>query len=166
MLEPCQAMPRFGSLTWTCCQHMCPNPSCSLHMNWKSSSILQCKSEWLRYQCVGLCTALAPSVTPATQMQRALKLRAAAATAFIQKHSPDSSHDQAMELYRWGISLVQSRALTFRGRKYLCPGADMFNFEPRNDRREANAGESFLRYHHLTMESLQIYADRDCVAGI
>lgn len=98
-------------------------------------------------------------------MQRVLHQRGATVVKYIQEHSEHVTSQEALELYKWGMSLVQSRALTFRGRKYLCPLADMFNYEPRNDKREANAGESFLRYHQLSSDGLQIFADRDCAAG-
>lgn len=101
-----------------------------------------------------------------TQMQKLLRQRGTVVARFIQQHGAHVTEAEALDLYRWGISLVQSRALTFRGRKHLCPLADMFNYSPRNEKREANAGESFLRYHQLSSEGLQIYADRDCDAGV
>lgn len=45
------------------------------------------------------------------------------------------------------MSLVGSRALTLWGKKYMVPFADMYNYQPHAQTREADSGRHFLRYH-------------------
>lgn len=50
----------------------------------------------------------------------------------------------------WAHSVVDSRALSIKGSRYLVPFADMHNYEPQEEKRRHNSGESFLKYHKLT----------------
>jgi hypothetical protein len=52
--------------------------------------------------------------------------------------------------FLYATSLATSRALTLKGRKYLVPFADMFNFAPHFDKREDTGGDHFLRFHQVT----------------
>lgn len=67
--------------------------------------------------------------------------------------------------YHWAFNLVGSRALTIRGRKYLVPFADMYNYEPHAEERAADSGANFLKYHRLGTERFDIVADRSAKAG-
>lgn len=71
----------------------------------------------------------------------------------------------SLESYLWALNLVGSRALTIRGRKYLVPFADMFNYEPHGDTRDADSGANFLKYHKLGEKTFDIVADRAASAG-
>ena len=51
--------------------------------------------------------------------------------------------------YAWAVAVVGSRALSMSGTKYLVPFADMFNYAPHHEEREANNGAEFLRYHKV-----------------
>lgn len=63
------------------------------------------------------------------------------------------------------VTLVDSRALTIRGRKYLVPFADMFNYNPHKDARTADNGAHFLHYHVLGDKTFKVLADRATPAG-
>ena len=67
--------------------------------------------------------------------------------------------------FAWAISLIDSRALTIHGRKYLVPFADMFNFKPHDLVRQAEAGAFFLKHHILTKDTFTVLADRPTAQG-
>ena len=67
--------------------------------------------------------------------------------------------------YVWARSIVDSRALTFKGTRYLAPVADFVNYAPVPALRESDAGNFFLKYHKLDDTNLQVFADRSCDEG-
>ena len=77
------------------------------------------------------------------------------------------------EKYLWATTVINSRGLRFRGKVYLSPLADMFNYAPQSVKREADSGEFFLLHHKLESSnagsdggsSLRIFADRAQLAG-
>jgi hypothetical protein len=62
------------------------------------------------------------------------------------------AHD-SIQSFVWAAALVDSRALTIRGRKYLVPFSDMVNYAPAPGAvlRERASGDAFLRYHRLDL---------------
>ena len=62
----------------------------------------------------------------------------------------DSSWLMSFTAWVWVHSIVDSRALSIEGKRYLVPFADMHNFLPQEESRVQNAGASFLNYHKLT----------------
>ena len=62
-------------------------------------------------------------------------------------------------------ALVGSRALIMRGKRYLVPFADMFNFRPQKGDREHSQGQNFLHYHRIEGNMFNVYADRSTAAG-
>ena len=63
------------------------------------------------------------------------------------------------------VALVNSRALTIQGRKYLVPFADMFNCEFDQAERDHEDGANFLKYHILGKDAFEVRADRATAAG-
>ena len=62
-------------------------------------------------------------------------------------------------------TLVGSRALVMRGKRYLAPFADMFNFRPQQGDRERAQGQNFLHYHRIEGSMFNVYADRSTGVG-
>lgn len=73
----------------------------------------------------------------------------------------------SMENFQWAQSVVDSRGLRFKGKIYLAPFADMFNYAPHPQVRKSNSGEFFLKHHRLSEEdqALYILADRKTSKG-
>lgn len=71
------------------------------------------------------------------------------------------------EAYAWARSIIDSRALTFRGSRYLVPVADFVNYgpQPNSSSRDHEGGQFFLRYHRLEAGVVRTFADRPCGAG-
>lgn len=71
------------------------------------------------------------------------------------------------EAYLWAHSIIDSRALTFRGSRYLVPVADMVNYDPAPESRNDDNGQAFLKYHRLddAEKTLRTFADRPCLPG-
>ena len=71
------------------------------------------------------------------------------------------------ERYLWGLSIINSRGLRFRGKVHLAPLADMFNYAPHGEYRRATGGDFFLLHHRLdsATKQLTISADRRQPAG-
>ena len=69
--------------------------------------------------------------------------------------------------FAWADAMVNSRALTIEGSKYLVPFADMTNYAPHSDAmtRKHDSGASFLKYHRLDDKTFDVYADRDVAKG-
>jgi histone-lysine N-methyltransferase SETD3 len=67
--------------------------------------------------------------------------------------------------YIHAVTVVDSRALTIRGRKYLVPFADMFNYAPHAASRAADRGSHFLKYHVLGDTTFTVLADRTAQPG-
>lgn len=67
--------------------------------------------------------------------------------------------------YQWALALVNSRALTIQGRKYLVPFADMFNYQPHTEQRRAESGAHFLKYHKLGRDTFKVLVDRHTEPG-
>jgi len=65
----------------------------------------------------------------------------------------------------WAQSVVESRALTLRGRKFLVPFADMANHQQHPEPRVQSDGEHFARHHLLTAGSFLVKADRRAAPG-
>eukprot|EP01038_Epipyxis_sp_PR26KG_P004607 gene4607-6484_t len=64
--------------------------------------------------------------------------------------------------YKWVTTIIDSRALRFRGEMYLAPMADIFNYSPHPDPRESKSGDFFLTHHILNNKhgSITILSDR------
>lgn len=69
------------------------------------------------------------------------------------------------DAFTWSHGIVDSRALTFRGARYLVPAADLVNYAPQKRDRRKDGGVFFLKYHRLTDDAIETYADRPCAAG-
>jgi len=71
------------------------------------------------------------------------------------------------EDYQWAKSILDSRGLRFSGVVHLAPFADMFNYGPHSDKRQAQEGNFFLTHHKLDAEAgvLRILADRAASKG-
>eukprot|EP00633_Aureoumbra_lagunensis_P004459 CAMPEP_0197320818 /NCGR_PEP_ID=MMETSP0891-20130614/61797_1 /TAXON_ID=44058 ORGANISM="Aureoumbra lagunensis, Strain CCMP1510" /NCGR_SAMPLE_ID=MMETSP0891 /ASSEMBLY_ACC=CAM_ASM_000534 /LENGTH=784 /DNA_ID=CAMNT_0042812375 /DNA_START=596 /DNA_END=2950 /DNA_ORIENTATION=- len=66
--------------------------------------------------------------------------------------------------FSWARGIIDSRALTFRGKRVLAPFADMVNYAPLPRARQYDAGSFFLKYHYLDDQgNLHTRADRDCL---
>jgi histone-lysine N-methyltransferase SETD3 len=76
---------------------------------------------------------------------------------------PDSF--RSFDSYLWGHSMMGSRALSIRGKKYLVPLSDMFNYSPEEDARTADSGANFLKYHRIEEGKFKVFADRDTSKG-
>ena len=61
-----------------------------------------------------------------------------------------ASQSITYEKYLWASTIINSRGLRFRGKVYLSPLADMFNYLPHTAKREAGSGEFFLQHHKLS----------------
>lgn len=74
-----------------------------------------------------------------------------------------TSHD-SLASFVWAATLVDSRALTIRGEKYLVPFADMLNYQPNAGAitRRADSGAAFLAYHQLDVkkQTFRVLTDR------
>ncbi|KAG9397993.1 hypothetical protein AC1031_016409 [Aphanomyces cochlioides] len=70
-----------------------------------------------------------------------------------------------MEQFIWAKAVLNSRALTIRGQRFLVPFADMFNGHAHPDIRASNNGARFLDFHVLSNDAVRIYADRSCDSG-
>jgi histone-lysine N-methyltransferase SETD3 len=86
---------------------------------------------------------------------------------FLQTIRPFLQNQLTLDDYRWASSIVDSRGLRFKGKIFLVPLADMFNYAPHPSVRPANSGIFFLEHHVLREEEaeLRILADRNVVAG-
>jgi len=61
------------------------------------------------------------------------------------------------------ISIISSRAMVLNGKKYLCPLADMANYESRNDLEKRHP---FTLFHHLRNDgSISVKCDRHVEEG-
>ena len=69
------------------------------------------------------------------------------------------------DAFLWAHTMVTSRTLTLRGRKYLAPFADMFNYAPVAAGRAAGAGAHFEEHHRVVAGPFEVYADRAREAG-
>jgi len=81
--------------------------------------------------------------------------------AAVQSFWPKELAQIGVDDYRWAASIVDSRGFRFRGKVFLVPFADMFNYAPHEKHREADSGEFFLTHHRLNDDDLVILADRD-----
>lgn len=69
--------------------------------------------------------------------------------------------------WAWALSIIDSRALTFKGARHLIPVADLVNYKPHphaSTRRFAS-GDFFLQHHKLTPTSIKTLSDRTCELG-
>ncbi|CAM9142211.1 unnamed protein product, partial [Phaeothamnion confervicola] len=77
-----------------------------------------------------------------------------------------AGEDGSIERFRWALSVVESRALTFRGEKMLVPLADMVNHYPHPELRRHEAGEFFAAHHVVRADGgVTVLADRPIAAG-
>ena len=81
------------------------------------------------------------------------------------KDIPEKKRRNKYSDYAWAVAVVGSRALSMSGTKYLVPFADMFNYAPHHEEREANNGAEFLRYHKVQRGNFNVFADRACTSG-
>lgn len=65
----------------------------------------------------------------------------------------------------WAQSIVESRALTIRGRKFLVPFADMANHEQHPEPRAQSDGDHFAKHHVVTADAFVVKADRPAAPG-
>jgi protein-histidine N-methyltransferase len=77
----------------------------------------------------------------------------------------DPSAAVTPELVVWAQSLVESRALTLRGRKFLVPFADMANHRRHPQPRSQSDGEHFASHHLLKAGRFVVKADRPAQSG-
>lgn len=68
-----------------------------------------------------------------------------AALPDVDRSSQEWIGATSLDTYLWAVNLVGSRALTIQGRKYLVPFADMFNYAPHHQQRDADSGANFLK---------------------
>lgn len=61
--------------------------------------------------------------------------------------------------FSWALAIIQGRALSLRGAKFLVPGADHIAYEPHPDFRAAAHGSRFLRYHKVVRQQRSALAD-------
>jgi len=54
----------------------------------------------------------------------------------------------SLATFTWALSIVEARALSLRGEKFLVPGADLIGYEPHTVRAAAQ-GARFLRFHKI-----------------
>ncbi|ETP02735.1 hypothetical protein F441_20218 [Phytophthora nicotianae CJ01A1] len=75
--------------------------------------------------------------------------------------------DEVMDLsrYIWARFLVNSRAFSIRGQRFLVPFGDIFNGKPDDDTRQQDNGQRFLLFHDLQPQGMTIRADRDTSSG-
>lgn len=101
------------------------------------------------------------------QEQQALESKFPLFLKTISPLWPGNAALPTIDQYRWAASIVDSRGLRFKGRVYLAPLADMFNYAPHTSSRPANSGQFFLTHHQLQEKDgfLSILADRDQSAG-
>ena len=75
---------------------------------------------------------------------------------FINSNSNEADDAQAtgglLEEFKWASSIVDSRGLRFRGKVYLSPFVDMFNYAPHPIERGSDNGAFFLKHHVLEEE--------------
>ncbi len=76
-----------------------------------------------------------------------------------------STEFASFEMWRWAKSIVDSRGFRIRGKLYLVPYADFFNFSPHAEAREPSEGDHFLQYHKVTGDSFSVFADRKSDRG-
>lgn len=79
----------------------------------------------------------------------------------------EDSHN-SFELYKWAVTIINSRGLRFHGIVYLSPMADLFNYAPHSETRKAASGEFFTNHHKLAATAdggITILADRDVPKG-
>ncbi|ETV96853.1 hypothetical protein, variant [Aphanomyces invadans] len=95
----------------------------------------------------------------------AKKETAAAFTALAKKLSSILKKRKAgltLDDYIWARAVLDSRALTIQGTRYLVPFADMFNGQAHPTTRPANNGARFLEFHQVSPDGVRILADRSC----
>lgn len=63
----------------------------------------------------------------------------------------------------WANAIIDSRGFRIRGKVYLVPFADMFNYKSHENFRMRESGEFFLKYHLLDSQGIRIHADRNAV---
>ena len=69
--------------------------------------------------------------------------------------------DISQEQYFWAQAVLDSRGLRFSGKIHLTPLADMFNYIPHPDYRQAASGNFFLDHHKVNSDgTMFIYSDR------
>jgi hypothetical protein len=105
-----------------------------------------------------------PLPGPGTPAYETLELSAAS------NHLPGlgASHDSLVS-FLWAATLVDSRALTIRGEKFLVPFADMLNFSPAPHAkdRKPDGGAAYLAYHQLdkSRHLFRVLSDRPTPVG-
>lgn len=73
----------------------------------------------------------------------------------------------SMEGWAWALSIVNSRALVFKGVRFLVPIADLVNHRTHIDAwmREVGHGNFFLKHHVLSAAGLHTSSDRNFAPG-
>ena len=73
----------------------------------------------------------------------------------------------SLKAWAWALSLTDSRALTFKGARYLIPVADLINYAPHPSAstRTFASGEFFLEHHLLSLNGIEVLSDRTCEPG-
>ncbi|DBA02301.1 TPA: hypothetical protein N0F65_006176 [Lagenidium giganteum] len=79
--------------------------------------------------------------------------------ARFKAYLPAQSKDLAAR-YQWARFLVNSRAFSIKGHRFLIPFADFFNGKPHPQARDQDNGQHFLQYHRLQARGITIRADR------
>lgn len=71
----------------------------------------------------------------------------------------------SLERYTWARFLVNSRAFSIRGERFLVPFGDVFNGKGQPRARSFANGLHFLTYHRLDDHGMEIRADRATQSG-
>jgi hypothetical protein len=118
-----------------------------------------------------------PAATPAPEAEDAATVDAvdlqagATPTSAVGLPGFGFSHD-SLQSWTWASLVLDSRALTLQGRRYLVPFADMLNYSPAPgaEIREKTGGDAFLHYHRLERNSngggsFRVLVDRPVQVG-
>lgn len=84
---------------------------------------------------------------------------------FASALPPALARERLETQYRWTRFLVNSRAFTIHGERYLVPFGDVFNGQPHASTRRFASGERFLQYHRVNSAGVVVRADRGVGAG-
>ncbi|GBG29350.1 Histone-lysine N-methyltransferase setd3 [Hondaea fermentalgiana] len=89
------------------------------------------------------------------------------ALALKEDNVPAEAHTDALSLnaFYWATAIVDSRAITISGQKYLVPFVDMFNYKAHMRPRQHANGDFFEAHHKLERNDFVVFADRNVQAG-
>ncbi|TMW65373.1 hypothetical protein Poli38472_008015 [Pythium oligandrum] len=76
-----------------------------------------------------------------------------------------SKHVITLPQYQWARFLINSRAFSMHGSRFLVPFGDIFNGASQKIERHHQNGQHFLQYHRLEGAGMDIRADRATIRG-